>query len=178
MPPQTPPGLGVERPPFPASVPEATRQAWSRARHAIEEAEVLAKQAGERLQTYFPAWKVHAEARADSPAWGLVKKADEWKPDLLVVGSHGRSALGRLILGSVSQKVLPIGGVKEKVLAAQRVGMHTVILPKANQMDLREVPESARAQLRFVFAEHMDEVLPVALHPVDQDEWKPAAASG
>jgi nucleotide-binding universal stress UspA family protein len=106
MPPQTPPDLGVEGPPFPASVPEATRQAWTRALRAIEEAEALAKQAGERLQTYFPAWKVRAEARADSPAWGLVKKADEWKPDLLVVGSHGRSALARLILGSVSQKVL------------------------------------------------------------------------
>jgi ATP-dependent Lon protease len=79
---------------------------------------------------------------------------------------------------TLSGRVLPIGGVKEKVLAAQRVGVHTVILPKANQVDLREVPESARAQLRFVFAEHMDEVLPVALHPVDQSEWKPAAASG
>jgi nucleotide-binding universal stress UspA family protein len=106
MPPQTPPNLSVERPPFAASMPEVTRQAWARALHAVQEAEALAKRAAEQLQMYFPAWKVHAEARADSPAWGLVKKADEWNPDLLVVGSHGRSGLGRLILGSVSLKVL------------------------------------------------------------------------
>ena len=106
MPPQMPPGPGIDEPLFPPALPEATRKAWARALHAIKEAEALAKQAAERLQTYFPTWKIHAEARADSPAWGLVKKADEWTPDLLVVGSHGRSALGRLILGSVSQKVL------------------------------------------------------------------------
>jgi nucleotide-binding universal stress UspA family protein len=106
MPPQMPSGPGIDEPLFPPASPEVARKAWARALHAIKEAEALAKQAAERLQTYFPTWKIHAEARADSPAWGLLKKADEWKPDLLVVGSHGRSALGRLILGSVSQKVL------------------------------------------------------------------------
>ena len=79
---------------------------------------------------------------------------------------------------TLSGRVLPIGGVKEKVLAAQRVGVHTVILPKENRVDLRDVPASAREQLRFVFAEHMDEVLPVALHPVGQSERQPAAISG
>ena len=49
---------------------------------------------------------MHAEACADSPAWAVIKKADTWQPDLIVVGSHGRSALGRFVLGSVSQKVL------------------------------------------------------------------------
>jgi ATP-dependent Lon protease len=79
---------------------------------------------------------------------------------------------------TLSGRVLPIGGVKEKVLAAQRVGVHTVILPKENRVDLREVPASARVQLRFVFAEHMDEVLPVALHPVGQSERELAAVPG
>ena len=45
-------------------------------------------------------------ACADSPAWAVLKKANAWKPDLIVVGSYGRSALGRLMLGSVSQKVV------------------------------------------------------------------------
>jgi ATP-dependent Lon protease len=79
---------------------------------------------------------------------------------------------------TLSGRVLPIGGVKEKVLAAQRVGVHTVILPRENRVDLREVPASAREQLRFVFAEHMDEVLPVALHPVSQSGREPAAVPG
>jgi ATP-dependent Lon protease len=79
---------------------------------------------------------------------------------------------------TLNGRVLPIGGVKEKVLAAQRVGVHTVILPKENRVDLRDVPASEREQLRFVFAEHMDEVLRVALHPVPQSEREPVAVSG
>ncbi len=61
-------------------------------------------------------------------------------------------------------RVLPIGGVREKVLAAQRVGVPTVILPKDNEPDLREVPVSVRETLQFHFVGHMDEVLPIALH--------------
>jgi len=67
-------------------------------------------------------------------------------------------------------RVLPVGGIKEKVLAAHRAGVHTVILPKDNERDLRDVPESAREALKFVFVEHMDEVLPVALHPAEERE--------
>lgn len=67
----------------------------------------MAERAGERLQASFPGWRVETEACADSPAWAVIKKADVWKPDLIVVGSHGHSALGgRLILGSVSQRIL------------------------------------------------------------------------
>jgi ATP-dependent Lon protease len=60
-------------------------------------------------------------------------------------------------------RVLPIGGVKEKVLGAHRAGITDVILPKANLPDLDDVPEEAQKALRFHFVEHLDEVLAVAL---------------
>jgi ATP-dependent Lon protease len=60
-------------------------------------------------------------------------------------------------------KILPVGGIKEKVIAAHRAGCKTVILPKANEHDLDEVPDPVRRDLRFVLAEHMDEVLREAL---------------
>ena len=59
--------------------------------------------------------------------------------------------------------VLPIGGVKEKVLAALRAGIRTVLLPKRNQRDLEEVPAEAREQLTFVWVESVDEALAAAL---------------
>ncbi len=61
-------------------------------------------------------------------------------------------------------RVLPIGGVKEKVLAAQRAGVQMVLLPRDNEPDLREVPAEARDQLEIVLVNHMDEVLPHVLH--------------
>lgn len=65
-------------------------------------------------------------------------------------------------------RVLPIGGVKEKVLGAHRAGITDVILPKDNELDLVDVPEETRATLRFHFAETLDDVLRVALvEPVE-----------
>ena len=55
--------------------------------------------------------------------------------------------------------VLPIGGVKEKVLAARRSGLRRVILPKDNQKDLRDLPDNVRAEMEFIFAERVEEAL-------------------
>jgi ATP-dependent Lon protease len=62
-------------------------------------------------------------------------------------------------------QVLPIGGVKEKVLAAHRVGLKKVIMPKQNEPDLEEIPEEVRRAMEFVFVEKFDEILPHALEP-------------
>ncbi|MGA9533628.1 MAG: endopeptidase La [Anaerolineales bacterium] len=60
-------------------------------------------------------------------------------------------------------RVLPIGGLREKVLAAYRLKMHTVILPKQNKKDLVDLPKEARESLKMRYVEHMDEVLEFAL---------------
>jgi ATP-dependent Lon protease len=60
-------------------------------------------------------------------------------------------------------QVLPIGGVKDKVLAARRAGLTTVILPKQNEGDLDDLPKEARKAMHFVLAAHIDEVLRAAL---------------
>jgi ATP-dependent Lon protease len=60
-------------------------------------------------------------------------------------------------------RVLPIGGLKEKLLAAKRAGMKIVIIPKRNEKDLEDVPKHVKQGLHLVFAETMDDVLPVAL---------------
>jgi len=60
-------------------------------------------------------------------------------------------------------RVLPVGGIREKVLAAHRAGIKTFVLPRRNLKDLAEVPADVKRQVQFVPVEHMDEVLPVAL---------------
>jgi len=62
-------------------------------------------------------------------------------------------------------QVLPIGGVKQKVLAAHRYGLKTVILPQANEVDLDDVPQEVRDELTFVWVERLDEVLETAITP-------------
>lgn len=61
--------------------------------------------------------------------------------------------------------VLPIGGLKEKTLAAYREGIHTIILPKENERDLEDLPEDIRRKMTFHLVKHMDEVLKIALLP-------------
>lgn len=60
-------------------------------------------------------------------------------------------------------RVLPIGGLKEKVLAAYREGIHTIILPKENERDIDEIPEQVKEKMKFVPVENMDQVLDCAL---------------
>jgi ATP-dependent Lon protease len=62
-------------------------------------------------------------------------------------------------------RILPIGGVKEKVIAAHRAGLTRVILPKTNARDLRDIPDDIRQQIEFVFVQTIDELLKVALSP-------------
>src|SRR6266853_902529 len=77
-------------------------------------------------------------------------------------------------------KVLPIGGVKEKLLAAHRMGLRTVLLPKDNEKDLADIPQEILASLTVHFVETMDEVLQVALErpivPIEQAAVAPVAA--
>jgi ATP-dependent Lon protease len=61
-------------------------------------------------------------------------------------------------------RVLPIGGVKEKVLAVHRAGIRRFVLPDRNRKDLVDVPADVQRQMEFIFVDHMDAVLPVALH--------------
>ncbi len=76
-------------------------------------------------------------------------------------------------------KVLPVGAVRDKVLAAHRAGCKRVIIPRDNENDLLDVPEEVRRELAFVLAEHVDEVLNAALHQEKtQDKPKLAAVGG
>jgi ATP-dependent Lon protease len=67
-------------------------------------------------------------------------------------------------------RVLPIGGVKEKVLGAHRAGIRHVILPKANEADIEDVPEEVREQLTFHPVQTLSEVLAIALVPLTAEE--------
>jgi len=73
-------------------------------------------------------------------------------------------------------KVLPVGGIKEKVLAARRAGVRTVILPRRNEKDLVELSEAARSEIQFRPIDRIEEALDLALTPADAEIRKPAAA--
>jgi ATP-dependent Lon protease len=62
-------------------------------------------------------------------------------------------------------KVLPIGGLKEKVLAAHRAGLHRVILPRRNEQDLEDVPAEVKEQMKFILADTVGDVLKAGLEP-------------
>jgi ATP-dependent Lon protease len=81
----------------------------------------------------------------------------------LLTGCAARSDTAMTGEITLSGLVFPVGGIKEKLLAAHRAGMRRVILPKANEKDLRELPEHVRAEMEFVFAEHIDDVLTAAM---------------
>jgi ATP-dependent Lon protease len=77
-------------------------------------------------------------------------------------------------------KVLPIGGIKEKLLAAHRIGITTIILPRENEKDLADIPKAVLDAMTVEMVEHLDEVLKIALVPpapvVPQEEGETPVA--
>lgn len=79
--------------------------AQTQAAHAPDEARRVAVEGCELLRAISPDWEVRTEATTGTPAHVIVEKAEQWAADLIIVGTHGRTALGRLLLGSVSARV-------------------------------------------------------------------------
>ncbi len=72
-------------------------------------------------------------------------------------------------------QVLPVGGIKEKVLAAHRAGLKTIILPKRNENDLDDLPQEVRDSMKFVLVDNVQAALDAALLPVEK---KPRSKAG
>jgi ATP-dependent Lon protease len=81
----------------------------------------------------------------------------------LISGKRVKKGVGMTGEITLRGQVLPVGGIKEKMLAAHRNGLKTVILPKRNEPDLDDVPEEIRKTMNFIFAESVDDVLENAL---------------
>ncbi|MDO9129358.1 MAG: S16 family serine protease, partial [Anaerolineales bacterium] len=81
----------------------------------------------------------------------------------LISGRSVKKGVGMTGEITLRGQVLPVGGIKEKMLAAHRAGLKTVILPKRNELDLEDVPEEIKKTLKFIFAESVDDVLKSAL---------------
>jgi nucleotide-binding universal stress UspA family protein len=72
----------------------------------LEESRQSAEEGKQLIQELYPGWSVSAETNVGSAATAIIERAEQWKPDLVVIGSHGRTGLKRFLLGSVSMKVL------------------------------------------------------------------------
>ncbi|NLE77429.1 MAG: endopeptidase La, partial [Chloroflexi bacterium] len=83
----------------------------------------------------------------------------------LLTGRPVRADVGMTGEITLRERVLPVGGIKQKVLAAHRAGLKTVILPRRNEMDLDDLPEDVRDEMQFVLADSVDDVLREALEP-------------
>lgn len=110
MPPELPDRLAASES-EPRTLADAPPHAASALRSALE----IARRGAERARSTLPGWTIEAVAKADAPEWGVIKEADAWGFDLVVVGSHGRGALGRIVMGSVSHKVLTEGRCNVRV---------------------------------------------------------------
>ncbi len=115
-------------------------------------------------EDYLEAHMIHLHLPAgatpkDGPSAGITMALAFYS---LATGRRVRSSLAMTGELSLTGRVMPIGGLKEKVLAAKRAGIKEIILPKDNEKDLKEVPERHRKGLKFYPVAHFDEVLDIA----------------
>lgn len=129
-------------PALPKELEAAITRAHSELERAVESARQMAQQASQMVQALFPDWAVQFEGVSGSPGWSIILKAEEWKAGLVVVGSRGRSAADRLLLGSVSQQVL------ENARCSVRIGRSSI---QASEQPIRLIigvdgsPDAERA---------------------------------
>ena len=106
---------------------------------------------------------IHVPAGAipkDGPSAGITMATALLSALTKVPVKRGVAMTGEVTLRG---KVLPVGGVKEKVLAARRMGIHTVLIPARNDKDVKELPANVKRGMEFIFVDHMDRVLEGAL---------------
>lgn len=89
-----------------AFITEGLRKKHEEHLRVLAETEESVRRAAERLKAMFAGWTVNSEATYGSPAWEILAKADDFKPNLIVVGARGQSAVDRVLIGSVSQKIV------------------------------------------------------------------------
>lgn len=94
----------------------------------------------------------------------------------LVSGAPVRHDVGMTGEITLRGQVLPVGGIKEKVLAAHRSGLKHVILPQRNEADLEDLPEEVKKDIKFIFVESVDDVLQAALEKESKPRQKRRSA--
>jgi len=94
---------------------------------------------------------------------GINPNTIEAQAQSAIAKAHGTIDKMQAAIVTLRGEVLPIGGVKEKVLAARAAKINTVILPKLNERDLVDVPEPIKRDMTFFFVEHVEDVLKIAL---------------
>jgi len=134
------------------------------ARAALSYVRARAEQIGLK-DDFFDKTDIHMHVPAgatpkDGPSAGVTMAASLVS---LISGRKVKRNLGMTGEITLRGHVLPVGGIKEKVLAAHRNGLKTVILPKHNEFDLDDVPEEIKRKIKFIFVETVDEVLDAAL---------------
>ncbi len=128
---------------------------------------------------YFKAHDLHLHIPAgaipkDGPSAGVTMATALFS---LLSGRKARNRLAMTGELSLQGKVLPVGGIKEKILAARRAGISTIIMPKLNEKDLHEVPEYALKGIQLHLVSHVDEVLELALEKSGEPRYRPASSA-
>jgi len=144
---------------------ESARAAWSYARAHAEDLGIDEGAFERDVHVHVPAGAIPK----DGPSAGVTMSV------ALVSALAGRPARHDLAMTgeiTLSGRVLPIGGVKEKVLGAVRAGITTILLPKANETDLEDLPSDVRMRLEVLTVDHLDEVLALALRGASLHEGR------